>query len=149
MLLKQNKNNQEGNNYSWKQARESEKQKLATAATTTATATATAAGEKEEETDCSWRSKDKKRKMTRWVFSVYRLQRNKDVLELKNPPHQKGRVPSLSREKERTTLDEARSDSRVVSDKYRLQSLVDTRKGLGMKECFCLHDDEEQEQEQE
>jgi hypothetical protein len=50
------KNTQEGNNYSWKQARESEKQKLATAAT------ATAAGEKEEETDCSWRSKDKKRK---------------------------------------------------------------------------------------
>jgi hypothetical protein len=31
----------------------------------------------------------------------------------------------------------------VVADKYRLQSLVDRRKGLGMKECFCLHDDEE------
>ncbi len=98
MLLKQNKNTQEGNNYSWKQARESEKQKLATAAAATATP---AAGEKEEETDCSWRSKDKKRKMTRWVFSVYRLQRNKDALESKNPTHQKDRVPSLSLERKR------------------------------------------------
>jgi hypothetical protein len=79
VLFKQNKNTEEGNKYSWKQARESEKQKLATAAT------ATAAGEKEEETDCSWRSKDKKRKMTRWVFSVYRLQRNKDALESRQP----------------------------------------------------------------
>jgi hypothetical protein len=81
VLFKQNKNTQEGNNYSWKQARESEKQKLATAAA----AAATAAGEKEEETDCSWRSKDKKRKMTRWVFSDYRLQRNKDALESRQP----------------------------------------------------------------
>jgi len=48
--------------------------------------------------------------MTRWVFSVYRPQRNKDALESKNPPHQKDRVPSREREKERITLDEVRSD---------------------------------------